>query len=186
MTESELRIRWQAMSAPPLMSLDYVRHRMRTLEARVKRRNALEYWLGGVGYLVLIWCAVEVNGWMFRAGIALTLVGATYSLWRWIRIAHGAQRDDFAAVGDGLASYRRELERQHAARHDNWRWYIAPSIPGTLWLIYASFTLYPERWSLLAIASLFAAAWIGFVMWCNSRAAASLQREIDALDSLRS
>jgi len=187
MTESELRNRWQSMTgAGPAVSLQYVRHRMSALESQARRRNIAEYLGALMGYAILVWAFFSIEGAMLRTALVVIGVGATYSLFRWYRVANVRKLDEPAGIGDGLAAYRSELERQHAARHNNWRWYIAPSLPGTVLLLIGSFLISPQRIGALVLAASFASAWIGSIMWMNARSATRLQREIDALDSLRS
>jgi hypothetical protein len=185
MTESELRDHWQADAVAPIVSLAYVRHRMQSLEERARRRNAFEYLGAVLGFVVLGWTIYRIDDALLRIAAALCLAGATYTLWKWRIYASLGSTDDSAAVGDALSAYRRELKRQHTARHRNWRWYILPCLPGTVLLLVASFLKYPERTETFVAAGALAAAWIGACIWGNARAAASLQREIDAIDSLR-
>jgi len=187
MTESELRHRWQSMTdTAPAVSLQYVRHRMSMLESQARRRNAAEYFGAVVGFAVLVWSFFDVQNTLFRIALVTLALGVTYSLFRWYRAGSVKSLEGPVGIGDGLVAYRNELERQHAARHDNWRWYIAPSLPGTALLLVALFLMGPGRLGPFVIAILFISAWIGSIMWMNARSAARLQREIDALDSLRS
>ena len=113
MTESELRSRWQSMNATgPAVSLQYVRHRMSMLESQARRRNAVEYVGAALGYAAAVWSYFHMQGaWLKTALVVLTL-GATYSLWRWSRVASIGKLDNPAGVGDGLAD---QPGRAHAA-----------------------------------------------------------------------
>lgn len=186
MTESELRNRWQAASAEtPVLSLQYVRNRVSSLEHRARARNRAEYSIFIVSCFMMSYAIFRLDSVPLQVSIALALAGGLYSMWKWRQVAHISALSDVTSVGDGLAAYRAELERQHAARYNNWRWYLLPSMPGTVMMLVFAFLEKPQKVGMFATCGVLAALWIVFVIAGNSRAAASLQREIDALDSLR-
>jgi Flp pilus assembly protein TadB len=186
MTESELHRRWQsATAAAPVMSLQYLRHRMQTLQRRARTRNRTEYVGCALGVGAIVWALTRIDSAALQiAGIA-TLVGCLYSLWKWQRFARVGSIEEAARVGDGLSAYRQELERQHAVRHNNWRWYIAPSLPGVITWLAISVAQNPANLFIYACVVVLTTLWLVLAMSADARAARHLQQEIDALDTLR-
>jgi len=185
MTESELHRRWQSTTAAPVMSLQYVQHRLQSLERRARRRNRTEYVAGALGIGAVVWALTQHDSVALQVATVALLVGCIYSLWRFQRVARVAAIAELVRVGDGLSAYRRELERQHAVRHKNFRWYIAPSLPGALAYLVVSVAQSPENTVVYACIVALTAVWIVVAMSVDARAARHLQQEIDALDSLR-
>jgi Flp pilus assembly protein TadB len=186
MIESELQRRWQsATAAAPAMSLQYVRHRMQTLRRRAQRRNRTEYLGFAFGAGAIVWALTRIDGAALQIAAAATLVGCIYSLWKWQRCAHVAAIEEVVRVGDGLSAYRQELERQHAARHNNWRWYIAPQLPGVIAWLVVSVAQNPENLLIYTCVVVLTTLCVVVAMSADARAARRLQHEIDALDTLR-
>lgn len=186
MNESELQRRWQSTTAAaPVMSLQYVRHRMQTLQRRAQTRNRMEYVGFAFGAGAIVWALTRIDGAALQIAAAATLGGCIYSLWKWQRCAHIASTEEFARAGDGLSAYRRELERQHAARHNNWRWYIAPQLPGVIAWLAISVARNPQNLLIYACVVVLTTLCVVVAMSADARAARHLQQEIDALDTLR-
>jgi hypothetical protein len=186
MTESDLYRRWRSTTAAaPAMSLQYVRHRMQLLEQRTRRRNRIEYVGGALGVVALIWALTQHDSLAMQVATAALLAGCAYSLWKWQRLAGVAAVANVARVGDGLSAYRCELERQHAVRQKNWRWYIAPTLPGFISYLAISVAQNPQNLPVYVCIVALTALWVGVAIYVNARAARHLQEEIDALDTLR-
>jgi hypothetical protein len=185
MTEAELERRWLAEGArAPIISLQYVRHRIGMLERRARLRNVVEYGGGVVGLGICVWALFALKGTAMKAATLLTIVGAIVCVWNWWRNDRKVVRDVNGVV-DALTAYRRELEHQHNLHHNNWRWYIAPVVPGGIAMFTALAFEGPRAgWGAYSIALGGAIAWIAVVIVANERRAASLQREIDALDTI--
>jgi protein-S-isoprenylcysteine O-methyltransferase Ste14 len=186
MTEVELQRQWLARgAATPLVSLLSVKHRMQSLERRAQSRNALEYVGGVAGTGVFAWAIFHFSDSLVTAGVLLMLAGGLFSMWKWHEHTKVGAADEASGVVDGLTAYRKELERQRNARRNNWRWYIAPVLPGAVLFFVALVRLQATpSWIGNGIAIAVAIAWIFGVNALNERAATALQKEIDALDSL--
>jgi Flp pilus assembly protein TadB len=185
MTEAELQRRWQSHGASaPFLSVQYVKHRLRSLEKRARARNAIEYVAALVGTGVSIWAMFYFADALMGAALLLLLFGGFISTWRWHRDAKVGRGNQVTGVVDGLTAYRRELERQRDVRDNYWRRYLAPMIPGAVMIFVVLAVANPVRSWFIVVA--LSAGWIYFNVVINRRAASNLQKEIDALDTLRS
>jgi hypothetical protein len=179
---------WQSqVTEAPRISLDYVRHRTRNLEQRMRWRNALEYALGFLAFLVFIFGARQYGPSrpiMLAAHVWFALWAVFYMYW-WHRLASTQATPADAGVLDNLRYQRRQLERQRDARLRSWRWWGLPGLPGVvLMLVSMVVEAEPVQWNVigLLIVWLLVGTAIGFGFLNHE--ARRYQREIDALDSL--
>lgn len=189
MTEA-IRDLWAAdtVHQPPL-STEELHRRSARLDARVRRRDRIEYVAGGFVILVFAAIAVLVPLWPLRLAFAAVMIGTAMVM---RNLARRSPPPSPAALGrDSLGYYRARLTQQSAALHSVWRWYLGPLIPGML-MIYATIGwLSAERIGWLTALAHIApqlAVPVGaflFIGWLNARTARALDREIAALDAVK-
>lgn len=188
MTET-IRDLWAADSThqPPL-STEELQRRSARLDARVRRRDRIEYVAGGFVILGFAAVALLVPIWPLRLAFAAVVIGTAMVM---RNLARRSPPPSPEALGrDSLGYYRARLTQQSAALHSVWRWYLGPLIPGMLMIYVAVGWLAAERigWpaALTHIAPQLAVP-VGaflFIGWLNARTARALDREIAALDAL--
>ena len=124
--------------------------------------------------------------WLFpsgfvKLGAALVVLGTLVVMWQLGRRA-GARALPADLADSGLQFQRAQLARQRDALRSVWRWYLAPLVPGLvmfLWGVQGG-RVGPIE---LVVDGLVVSV-LAWVAWINHRAAARLQREIEALDAL--
>jgi hypothetical protein len=179
---------WQAQLAEaPRVSLEYVRHRAKSIERRSQWRNAFEYTGAALGVGGCAWIAGTHYPKMplMAAGMAWIALYFVYVGIQWYRRAGTQLAPTDAGILDTLRYQRRQLERQRDARRGNWRWWLPPVVPA-----YALFMMSmaieqggirrAEFWLMIGWFALAT----GLAIASYERTARRLQREIDALDSL--
>lgn len=175
---------------PQVLSPSQLETRHHGLENRIRLRNWLEYFAGGVVFMG----ALLLGGWMliddanlFRTGLGIgTLLLGAGALFVCVQLR---QRTGRPVTIDGrdstLTRYRAELMRQRDALRSIFGWYIAPFLPGFL-LIYGSVFLDPEVDRLwVAIPAAVTVAFLAWVLHVNRRAADCIDAELQALDEGR-
>jgi uncharacterized membrane protein YqjE len=173
------------------MSTQEIREKAEKFERRVYWENALSYFVGLVGVVIVSICILW-RGFpgtvLIRLGLGLIIVAVLYMLWQ-IRKRSPSRRvpAEMGAVSC-LDFYRKELERRGDHNRRFW-WEIGPAIPGvvTLWvamaLIHPSHLRHPG-WILLGVITI--SLLIVLCFWRQSAGRArKLQSEIDALDALQ-
>lgn len=181
---------WQEQPGEaPRISLEYVRHRARSIERRSYCRNAFEYagaTLGAGGCAWFAWTHQSKLP-LMAAGMAWIALYFVYVAIQWNRRAGTQLAPTDAGVLDTLRYQRRQLERQRDARRGNWRWWLPPLVPAYVLFVVSMAVEQggirrPEFWLMIG--------WFAFVtgiaIAVYERTARRLQREIDALDSLAS
>lgn len=171
--------------SPP--TLDDVRRRAQRFSSRISLRNAKEYVAGAVVIPVILAEIVRggFNG-LVDVGHVLLIAGCSYVLYRMHK--WGAARtlpSDFGMV-DALSFHRAEIVRQRDLLTSVWRWYLLPFMPGMVVTLVGRAVQFPALWSRALGTLVGALALAVFIGWMNRRAAARLQRDIDALDRLAS
>lgn len=136
-----------------------------------------------VPFLILVvWRGHHINSWMMQAGLILTLIGFSFSLWRWLRINSIA---GLSNEGEALVkAYRDSLIRLRDGRRSILIWGVAPLMPGTLLVFLGSWIqLHPTsaaiRFQLLVLGFCAVAIVVGYLL--NRLVAAKLQKKIDEL-----
>ncbi len=167
------------------MSAEEVRKKATKFEKRVYWRNAREYGAGCFAIAAFAYFFVRVDNSLLRVAFAMIVAGVGYVLFQLYR--RGAARALPAAqTGEQCAQFfRSELERQRDLIGNVWSWYIGPVIPGFVMFTIASAMANPRLPNLviLGILDVLTAAFFVFVAKLNSRAARSLQHQIDELDA---
>ncbi|WP_417584091.1 hypothetical protein [Pelagibacterium sp.] len=161
------------------------------LDARVRKRNMLEYIAAGA---VIVVCVI-VSAITIAAGISdgaegialggmiALAVGAAVVAWQ----LHARTGQPRAASGQEttLDAMRGELVRQRDALKAIWSWYLLPFAPGLI-LIYGADFFRPEANPALSLGLLVASAGLGlFVGWINHMAARQIDTEIRRIDAER-
>ena len=174
----------QALEAPRV-SAAYMRLRSLDLARRTQIRNGLNCVIGAPCVLFVTWCSWRYlqHRPIMVVGLALCVLASVYLTFRWHRVTSASKAPDDAGVLDSLTFYRRQLERQRAARR-NWRRRL-PVVPGLITVL-ASLVLElnPIPWARVAMGVIWFAGIFSVAMAVEERTARRLQREIDALDSL--
>lgn len=154
----------------------------RGFQARVRRRNLVEYAACLLVIAVFSSYIVILPGSILKVASALTILGTLVVAWQLHR--RGSARQ--APATDALSFHRAELIRQRDALRSVWLWYLGPFVPGTLLFMAGMSALRPQA-SLAHHLALPVATVIFFVFcWLrNLRGARRLQREIDDLDALK-
>jgi hypothetical protein len=166
------------------MTLAAIHQKAQSFEARIKRRNTIEYAASALVILGFLPAVLHRGSWMMQAGGALTIAATAFIVWQLHRRASARSIPEA-----GLADfYRAELARQRDAARSVGAWYLAPFVPGMALLLAGRwFQSHSTRWSLAAdhfIIGLVAviAALVFLVIWLrNQRGADRLQRQIDEL-----
>jgi magnesium-transporting ATPase (P-type) len=168
------------------MTLADIHRKARTLESKVRRRNALEY-VGCVLVIAGFLPAVLHRGsWMMQVGGTLIIAATGFIAWQLHRRGSATA---VAESGDALVdAYRRELMRQRDALRSIAVWYLAPFVPGmTLLLLGRWFQSHATRRPIaldhiiIALTGVIAAL-VFLVIWLlNQRGADRLQRRIEEL-----
>jgi len=180
MSEFDLKALWQHEETnPPLrFDLDAVKRRAQQFEAKVRRRNALE-WIAAA--FVFVWfggdaLGSETMGLMVgNAIIALAAVGLSFYLWRHGRIQ--GEADPSLDACAFVAAQAQNLERQAHLLAQAPLWYVSPLALGVLVLHAARIPPGGRAllvWSL--VGSFFVLVFAG-VTWMNRRGAKRLRAE---------
>jgi hypothetical protein len=168
------------------MTLAAIHEKARTLQARIKRRNAIEYIASAVVILGFIPTLLHHGSWLMRAGGACIIAATLFVVWELHRRAAAASVPE---TGEPAANvYRAELARQRDALRSVGAWYLAPFVPGmALLLLGRWFQSHSTRVSLgvdhlIILLGAAIAALVFLVIWLvNQRGADRLQRQIDEL-----
>ncbi len=180
MNEAQLKLAWQtqAQTLPP-MSPQEMLAQGSAWQRRIARRNRLEVLAGAFVVVVFCFYIWLFPFWLTRLGSAMVVAGTLAVLWQLRRRA--SSRMPPADWGRPWFEFQRaELSRQRDALRSVWLWYLGPLLPG---MAVFGWSLLPE-WrasDALALVALVLAEF-GLVFWLNWRAAAKIQREIDALE----
>lgn len=161
------------------MTIAELHDRSRAFQARIQRRNLIEY---AACVFVVAGFAFEIidrEGWMVRGGGGLMIAATLFIAWQLHRRASAVSGPQGA---ESLTDfYRAQLIRQRDAVRSIAVWYIAPFVPGfSLLLIGAWFERNSNHLAILFTAGLATAVFVA--LWLrNQRAARHLQRQVDAL-----
>jgi hypothetical protein len=178
---------WQSQAAEyDPMTLAAIHEKARAFQARIRRRNAIEYVASAVVILGFLPAVLYRGSWMMQAGGALIIAATVFIAWQLHR--RGSART-VPEGGESLVNFHRtELIRQRDAVGSVARWYLAPMVPGmALLLLGRWFQSHATRWSLgadhfIILLVALIAGLVFLVVWLlNQRAAERLQRRIDEL-----
>ena len=173
------------------MSIDDIRARASTLQATVRRRNFIEYAVGGLLIVIFAAAAFAAATPLGKLGCALITIGVAIVMWQLHVRARAASADEVSMAHGWADFYRQELVRQRDALSEIWLWYLGPLIPGMVvfWLSIGvnsaggDFALW--GWAKTVIGLVATVGVFAAVASANKNAAKALQAEIDELDVAR-
>jgi hypothetical protein len=180
---------WQAQgSGPAPLTLEELRKRGDRFHSQIARRNLREYLVMALlipyfGYFA--WTSPLP---LMRVGNGLMIAGLLYMTYQLHRRAAAADAPAEMAWNTCLAFHRAELERQRDALNSVWKWYLGPLVPGMATILAAGCIAAFPRSTVAGILVLVCGGAAAVGLWwmgrLNRRAAAGIQRQIDALDAL--
>lgn len=165
--------------------VDELRARNHAFDRTIRRRNRLEYGAAILVVLVFGARALLTGHAVTRVGCLLAVAGTLFVvevLRR--RGSPGPEPPGEVGLQTGVARLRTELVRQRDLLRGVWAWYLAPLVPGLAVLIAGEIHLHPERAAFVGIYAACCTLLFAGIGWLNMRAAAELQREIEALEAL--
>jgi len=175
------------------VSPEEIRMKANKLYRRIRYRNLREYIGAGIVVPAFAFFAWKAPSWVGRTGSALMIVAALFVVWQLHR--RGAVRAPLQSDSamDLLDFYLGELRRQRDALKSVWRWYLAPFIPGMVTLSvgfyfqdHATGRTIESHHQFIVLCSVSMALLFVIVWLLNAVAAARLQRQIDAIEKVRS
>lgn len=178
---------WQSQgsgSAP--LTLEEVREKGGKFRSRIARRNFREYLAAALLMPYFGYWAWGTPLPLMRVGHGLMMAGLLYMAYQLHRRAAAADAPADLAGTTCTAFYRAELERQRDALSSVWEWYLGPLVPGLATILAAAAVAGFRRSPLAGTLALALGGAIGLALAglgrLNRRAAAGIQREVDALD----
>jgi hypothetical protein len=121
-----------------------------------------------------------------RVGDAMVVAGALYVACELHRRAAASPAPRELAGQSCLAFHRAQLARQRDALRSVWKWYIGPFVPGLAVVLAPGCVACFRRSAAIGLLSLIPVAAVALLLWLvgrlNGRAAAGIQRQIDALE----
>jgi uncharacterized membrane protein len=178
---------WQSQTtehAP--MTLAQIHQKARTFQARIRRRNIIEY----VGCVLVIAgfapALLHRGSWMMQAGAVWLMAAAVFIAWQLNRRASARTAPD---AGEAVIEFhRRELIRQRDALRSVGVWYLAPAVPGMALLLagrwfqsHATKAPLALDHAIIALVGLIAVLVFAVIWLLNQRGADRLQRQIEDL-----
>jgi uncharacterized membrane protein len=168
------------------MTIAAVHDKARSFQARVWRRNAIEYCGGAIAIVGFLPVVFRSGSWMIQAGAALIIAAIVFVVWQ---LHRRTSAKGVPEAGEPLVGfYRAELIRQRDALRSIGVWYLAPAVPGmALMLLGRWFQSHAAGRSLaddhfiIALVSVAIALFFLVVWLVNQRGAERLQRRIDEL-----
>jgi hypothetical protein len=168
------------------MSLAEIHQKARSLEKKVRWRNAREYVASVIVIAGFSPVLLHRDSWMMQAGAALIILATLFVAWQMHRQASARAVPE---IGEALRDFHREeLIHQRDALRSVGRWYLAPFVPGMVLVMMGRWfqshvggrSLAMDHLGIL-IASGVCALVFGGIWWLNLRGAKRLQAEIDKL-----
>jgi hypothetical protein len=184
MTDHQIIWQNQPMEEQDMITLTDLRAHAGKFQRRVHWRNAALYTYS-IGSLVSTIVLIHSGRFAAFAQPGLLLAAAhLFVIWQlWWRAGARDLPGDLGGHA-ALDFLRRELERQRDVLDKAWAWYIAPFMPGLVWLLWVRAQTPPFRigfFNLMLSAALFwIAVWLAF-----SRGAARLELQIERLRSIK-
>jgi hypothetical protein len=193
--ESEVgRAIWQSQALEvPRLSIEYVRHQAEKLNADLRRESRMGYSamvLCALSVVYVLWKSLAMQGGLavvLRVAVVLLVCGASYV------VAQIPRRSRMLGVRDAfvmqsLDQYRHELQRRRDLYWTSRQWSVWPLVPGAI-LVFVGGLIYDERPNKLlryTFVAIFAVGWTALALWHYKRKGDSFQRELEALDSMKS
>jgi hypothetical protein len=177
---------WQAQgSGMAPLTLEELRKKGNEFHATIARRNFREYLVTALLVPYFGRCAWVTPLPLMRVGNVLMIGGLLYMAYQLHRRAAGSDSPADLGWNTCLAFHRGQLERQRDALASIWKWYLGPLVPGMAVLTMAGCIAGFRHSALAGMLSLVIVGFVALVLWwlgrVNRKAAAGIQRQIDAL-----
>lgn len=159
--------------------------RAKRLEQAMKWRMWREGLAGLLGVLFFVfWLAMRPLG-AAAVGPGLCILGTLFAVGTLLRASARAPKVDLSAPLEGsVAQYEAALRFQAKLLRDVPRWYLAPFVPGVLWIfVHMGWSKGGLAWVASGLGILLAAAVYAAIAWLNLRAAKVFTAEADSLDN---
>ena len=173
--------------APPAIPVtaEEIRRESHRFHRRIRERNLTEYAGTVVAVASCAIAMVHTPVFLLRAGLLLAIPGLLWAAYELYRRASSRPLPAELGESESRAFYRSELARQRDAMKDVHRWYMGPLLPAAILLLTGPVAFTGRAWSWrLAGSALVWTAFLVLMFWLNRRGARTLQKQIDALDSL--
>ena len=171
---------WQSQpSEHAPMTLSEIHDKSRAFQARIKRRNLIEYAACVIVVVGFVPSVFDRESVLVQAGSALIILATIFVAWQLHRRASAERTPE---IGGASADFHRtQLMRQRDALRALAAWYIAPFVPGMSLLLTGIWFVRGSNHRLVSLTGagtlvVFAGAW-----WLNQRGAERLQQQIEAL-----
>ena len=183
---------WQTQSKETeAMQLEEIVLKARAFQAKVRRRQLLEYAVAVCGIVVFAIYAYVFPGWMIKTGSVLCILGIVNIVWQ--RHQRTAARRVPEAPAAALVDFHRsELVRHRDAVGGSWLWEIAPMLPGAAFILLGRWFQHHAPGVPLALdhfaivlGTIIIALVTAIVVLVRRIYVYRLQKQIDELDRLR-
>jgi len=188
------RSAWQSQSldAPPI-SLAFVHVQVEKLQADFKQHSVLTYLSVAMCVVLSLFTifkpasTLSAIGYVNRIGAVFAALGAleiARQVWR--RRSRLESRPDDTIL-QSMQAYRTELQRRRDYYFDTWRWSIWPILPcmGTIIIGGLIYNNRPGAGQVYALVTAISILAIAVGVWHYRRKGLDLQRELDALDTMK-
>jgi hypothetical protein len=184
----EMRNVWQSqVCGPEPPALEEIRGQAGKFRSQMARRNFREYAVAALLMLYFGYCAWTARMEMMRVGNILMMAGLVDMVYQLRRIAGAGPAPADMGWKTCVAFHRGALERQRDALRGVWKWYLGPLVPGLATIAAAGCLAGFRRSALAGMVGLLGSGAMALVLWglgrINGKAAAALQRQIDALEA---
>jgi hypothetical protein len=165
------------------MSIEVIRKRAAKFEHKIVWRNVREYLSSLAAAMLFAGFFTRTHDVLIRIAYLLFIAGLAWVVIQLHRKGSAKSLPVEMGASASLQYFRAELERQRDVVQNVWSWYLAPLVPGFVFLSFGYVRSMPHPKGLLAAAILdvFVAALFFGVWRMNMRAARCLQRKIDEL-----
>lgn len=184
----ELKNLWQDQEVEKMeISVEELRAKALKLHRRIRWRNLRELLAAAIVIASVTIQFIRVSATVPRISFGLVIAGTIYVVWQ-LQV-RGSAMPIPAEMGreNGIAFYRRELERQRDLLRGIWKWYLGPLVPGlALFVIWGIVTAPPVRRWFPESYAVFCVALFWGIGRLNRRAACRLDRQIEELNTPRS
>jgi hypothetical protein len=173
------------------MPLEQILMKARAFQAKVRRRQLLEYVAGAFAIVVFAIYVYVFPGWMMKTGSVLCILAVVNVFWqRHYRTA--ARRIPEAPAAALVDFHRSELVRHRDAVGGSWLWEIVPTLPGLALLVLGRWFQVHARGvplqldnMITALGAIIVALILVIVVLVRRIRVYRLQKQIDELDLLR-
>jgi len=189
--DDSIKSLWQSLPSETLVFNEaQLRTRARKFQAKIKRRNFIEYssFVFLFGLIIYVMMGIENLVWQDWVLSGLMVIGAIIALWGYYRLA-GAKKAPEHSGSNLLEFMRHELTRQRDYAATGWRWYLLPFLPSFIFFIIERWVgadsdltkLTDFRHTLLILTALMITLGCATVFWQWIQAA-KFQRQLDELE----